>query len=636
MYREAVISNGHFFINFDKYLSLRDLYFPYVGQYNHLGGNKNHLILSVDGKLRYMDVGWKRTFSYKKDTLITDIKAVNEELGIQININDLIHKYLPIYIRKFRVKNLTRQKKDIKIFFYHDFCLYETEVGNTALYHPEMKGILHYREATYLLISIYPEISDYTISPKKDSALRQIDKQILNRNPIARGEIDSAVAYYTNLLPEEEDEFYYYIVAGRSFDDVEEKQKRMLEEGIPHFIEETEIFQKSWIKEKREIKGSIRKDIRELYDRSLFIIKAHMDNRGAIIASADSSIFHRFNKDHYSYSWPRDNAFIVMALDRAGYGNTTKKFFEFASRTITKKGYFLQKYLPDGSFGSSWHPWIDEEGKPQLPIQEDETALVIWALHHHYRVTKDIEFIDKMYNVLVRPAADFMVRYRDERGLPLESYDPWEERRGVLTYTCATVFAGLMSASKLAHLTGNIEESKKYEKAAREVRKAILKYLYNKKAERFVKMLVKDKNGNIMEDLTVDASLLSVFFTGMLPPNDYRVINTVSAIKDRLWVNFGIGGLARFEGDLYHRIDKQYPGNPWIITTMWLADWYIATNQIEEALKLINWVVKRQTQAGLLAEQYDPQTGNPLSVVPLTWSHAGFCWTVQNLNEKLS
>ncbi|WP_457628015.1 glycoside hydrolase family 15 protein [Persephonella sp.] len=634
MYREAVISNGTLFINFDKYLSLRDFYFPYVGQYNHLGGNKNHLIISVDGKLRYMDVGWERKFSYRKNSLITEITATNRELGIQLIINDLVHKYMPVYIRKVRVKNLhPDRKKDVRFYFYHDFCLYETAVGNTALYHPDLDGIVHYRESTYLLISIYPQLSDYTICMKKNSALRQIEKQELSRNPIARGEIDSAVAYYTQL--EEEDTFYYYIIAGHSFDDIEDKQKRMLSDTIPHFIEETEIFHQGWLNEKREVKKSIDRQIRELYDRSLLIIKAHMDRNGGIIASADSSIFHRFNKDHYSYSWPRDNAFIVMALDRAGYGSSTKKFFEFSARTISRKGYFLQKYLPDGSFGSSWHPWIDEKGRPQLPIQEDETALVIWALYNHYRETKDIEFIDSIYSRLVRPAAEFMVSYRYPDGLPVESYDPWEERRGILTYTCSTVYAGLVSASKLAHLTGNIEESERYLKAAKEVKEATLKNLYDRENERFLKMIIRKENGETVKDSTVDASLLAVYFTGMLPPNDYRVLNTVNAIKERLWVDFGIQGLARFEGDLYHRIDRDYPGNPWVITTMWLADWYIATNQIEEAIRLLRWATERQSEAGLLAEQYNPETGAPLSVTPLTWSHAGFCYTVQNLSEKL-
>ena len=39
----------------------------------------------------------------------------------------------------------------------------------------------------------------------------------------------------------------------------------------------------------------------------------------------------------------------------------------------------MHKYRPDKSLGSSWHPWV-RNGKPELPIQEDETALVIYAL----------------------------------------------------------------------------------------------------------------------------------------------------------------------------------------------------------------------------------------------------------------
>ena len=44
---------------------------------------------------------------------------------------------------------------------------------------------------------------------------------------------------------------------------------------------------------------------------------------------------------------------------------------------------FLHKYNPDGSPAPLWQPWV-RDGKPQLPIQEDETALVIWLLARHY------------------------------------------------------------------------------------------------------------------------------------------------------------------------------------------------------------------------------------------------------------
>ena len=99
------------------------------------------------------------------------------------------------------------------------------------------------------------------------------------------------------------------------------------------------------------------------------------------------------------------------------------------------EGYLLHKFNPDGSFGSSWHPWI-REGKPALPIQEDETALVLWALHEHFKIYKDESFINSLTERLIRPAARFMLKYRiADTGLPRESYDLWEERYGVLTFT---------------------------------------------------------------------------------------------------------------------------------------------------------------------------------------------------------
>ena len=39
----------------------------------------------------------------------------------------------------------------------------------------------------------------------------------------------------------------------------------------------------------------------------------------------------------------------------------------------------MHKYNPDGSVGSSWHPWCGSDGLLQLPIQEDETALTLFA-----------------------------------------------------------------------------------------------------------------------------------------------------------------------------------------------------------------------------------------------------------------
>ncbi|MGH8069483.1 MAG: glycoside hydrolase family 15 protein [Candidatus Entotheonellia bacterium] len=122
----------------------------------------------------------------------------------------------------------------------------------------------------------------------------------------------------------------------------------------------------------------------------------------------------------------------------------TRAFYQFCAKAITREGYFLHKYRPDGSQGSSWHPWV-LDGNRQFPIQEDETALVVWALWQHFETYRDVEFIKPLFRPLITSAADFIVRYRDQgTGLPLPSYDLWEERRGILSFTCAAVYGGLI------------------------------------------------------------------------------------------------------------------------------------------------------------------------------------------------
>jgi GH15 family glucan-1,4-alpha-glucosidase len=79
--------------------------------------------------------------------------------------------------------------------------------------------------------------------------------------------------------------------------------------------------------------------------------------------------------------WPRDGALTSLSLSESGYGDPPQRFFEFCERVITDEGYALHKYNPDGSLGSSWHPKI-KNGEIQMPIQEDESALILVALEN--------------------------------------------------------------------------------------------------------------------------------------------------------------------------------------------------------------------------------------------------------------
>lgn len=116
----------------------------------------------------------------------------------------------------------------------------------------------------------------------------------------------------------------------------------------------------------------------------------------------------------------------------------------------------------------------------------------------------------------------------------------------------------------------------------------------------------------------------------------------MKAIRRRLWVKTDIGGLARYEGDTYHQVERgdlqRVPGNPWFICTLWWAQYLIArarkATDLEEPLRLLEWVADHALPSGVLAEQVNPHTGEPLSVSPLTWSHAQFVVATLEWAEK--
>src|SRR5207244_5521463 len=106
------------------------------------------------------------------------------------------------------------------------------------------------------------------------------------------------------------------------------------------------------------------------------------------------------------------------------------------------------------------------------------------------------------------------------------------------------------------------------------------------------------------------------------------VEGTMKSIREKLWVQTEIGGLARYENDSYQRATDagDVPGNPWLICTLWLAEHAIArassVAELQSALDLVRWVRAKARPSLVLPEQIHPFTGAPLSVSPFTWSHA--------------
>ncbi|GAH71899.1 unnamed protein product, partial [marine sediment metagenome] len=260
-----------------------------------------------------------------------------------------------------------------------------------------------------------------------------------------------------------------------------------------------------------------------------------IDNRGAIIASTDSDIT-KVLEDTYSYVWGRDGAFVAKALDMANYDGVSHQFFDFCAKTITSEGYLLHKYTSDGYLAGQWMPWADGEGELQLPIQEDETALVLYSLWSHYNKFRNVESIRPLYRKLIKNAADFMVSYREPHTkLPAPSYDLWEERRGIHSFTVAAVWAGLQAAANFTEMFGEVALTEQYRQAATEIREAAIEYLFDRKLGRFLRSIKVDADGVVEPDYTIDSSICGPFLFGMLQATDPLIESTMAALMHRLW-----------------------------------------------------------------------------------------------------
>lgn len=652
MARATVLSNGNFLVCLDQHGFVRDMYYPYVGLSNHVAGYKHRLGIMVNNTFSWLDnPDWNIKISYKKEAMVSQLLAKNEKLGISIVTEDIVYNETNVFLRKVDIYNHTEQLADIKFFFGQEFIIDEAKKRNTGFYDPTHNAIVHYKGRRVFIINGVTEsgqtIDDYTIGTFQDEgkqgSFRDAEDGQLSRNAVEHGSVDSVIRFCTSCEGGQKTTIHYWVCAGKSLNDAYELNRIVLEKTPDGMLHSTEKYWNAWLNKKTLAEDVLSPGKKKLFDNSLFVLRAHVDNRGGVIASADSNMI-EYGKDDYSYMWPRDAAFITMTLDKAGYTEVTKPFFLFCKDVLHEDGYLHHRFRPDQSLGSTWHSTIAQNDWLknkilQLPIQEDETAAVIFALWRHYEKTKDIEFIEMLYKPFIEKCANFLMSFRDDSvGLPLHSYDLWEEKIGVSTYTCASVYGALISAARFAELLGKRNHLKSFYQAAREIRQSAIDHLFSPQLKSFVRFATV-KEGKVDRHEQIDASsLFGLWYFDMLQHDDPLFLATEEAVQTRLKNNSPLGGFIRYENDNYFKSTNF--SNSWFIITMWEAQRVlhrplISDQDIEYVKKILDWVEDHQYVSGVLAEQIHPLTGESLSATPLVWSHSVYVETVLMYYEKL-
>ncbi len=620
------------FVGFDGRFRLRDLYFPHVGLWNHVSGNAIRFGIWAGGGFWWIgDDGWTIEMDFDDAAGSGSVEASHADCPLALGARVSIDLDRPLLSIDFQFTNRTELDVVARVFFTHDLCIQESDIGDTAFFDPVSNAMIHYKGPNWFLFQCSGPLggpSQYAAGIKGFGGLEGTWKDAedgeLGMNPIAQGSVDSTLCVEAQVQGAGRSEVRYRIVCGsdagvradsaRSPATTSKGKRRIARpdpfEGLPP-------------------------DIAAFGNKSLAILLAHCDHGGAILASLDSDIM-RTNRANYAYCWPRDGAMSALVLGKLGQKRVAREFFEFCFRAFDPAlGFLMQKYRADGTLGATWHPWV-VDGAPETPLQEDETALVLFALGEHLRGHPDRAFAERAYFGFVLPAAQFIAGFVDRRsGLPKPSYDLWEERRGVHAFTVGACIAGLRSAAMLAE-PFDPESGEAFGASAMRFANALVERFRGPNGQG----LRRSAGPGARHDETPDSSLLLLPLLGVLPPSHPAMSETIERVRSRLWVRSRVGGLARYQGDYYFRADPELPGNPWVISTLWLAQCSAlrcaSRADLDGPIDLLRWAIARAAPTGVLPEQVHPHTGEALSVSPLAWSHAEFLSAALLVKERIA
>ena len=650
MARAVTIGNGNLLVGLDYRGQVRDFYYPQVGLSNHVSGASGSYVhrigVFVDGEMSWLDdPAWQVTVGGSTETVAGTLHAVHDRLGVTLSSTDVVHNEENVFIRSFVVGNELAETRVIKLFLSQQFRINESRRGDTGFYDPRVGALIHYKGNHKFLINAYhkeQQFVDYSIGlfdiEGKGGTFLDAEDGVLERNPIEHGSVDSVIGVTCEVSGNSHDEVEYWIACARTIDEVHALNKHVITETPQHLIQSTQNYWKAWLNKEERNLSLLSDELTKLYYRSLTTIRIHADNQGGIIASSDTDMLHH-GRDTYSYVWPRDASIVAHSLDRAGYHDVAKRYFSFISERLEAGGYLMHKYRADGMLGSSWHPWI-QDGEAKLPIQEDETALTLYMLWRHYELVHDLEFIESVYNPFIEPAAEWMCQYMESiLGLPDASYDLWEEKYGISTYTASAVYGALEAATCFARLLGKEAASREFAAVASRINTSILEKLYDEELGMFVKLVREPEEGDTEYDRTLDmSSFFGPVYFGVIEPNDPRMQRAYETVEASLRVRSASQGYVRYEADNYYRMQDADSPNPWVITTLWMAQFHImkatAVEELQPAYDILEWTCSHATKSGVLAEQMHPRTRQHLSTAPLIWSHAEFVITVDEYIAK--
>src|SRR5256886_11913361 len=109
MPRDLPLSNGRLLVAFGRDYLIRDIYYPHVGKENHATGHPFRFGVWTEGKFSWIGSDWQLDRRYAVDSMVTEVRARHEVLGIELLFHDAVDFYENVLVRRIGVRSEERR-----------------------------------------------------------------------------------------------------------------------------------------------------------------------------------------------------------------------------------------------------------------------------------------------------------------------------------------------------------------------------------------------------------------------------------------------------------------------------------------------------------------------------------------------
>jgi GH15 family glucan-1,4-alpha-glucosidase len=356
---------------------------------------------------------------------------------------------------------------------------------------------------------------------------------------------------------------------------------------------------------------------------------------GAIVAAPTTSLpewIGGVRNWDYRYTWLRDSAFTLAALENLGYYEEARNYFHFLHDLHLKSGddirimYSIRGESDDhleeqtldhlaGYQGS--RPVRTGNGaalQRQLDIYGEVLDAAYSYLHHAGFRHRRTPQLNRDLRSCCSLMADYVVEHWQDRDRGI-----WEVRGDpqAFVYSRVMCWVALDRACKLARHYGYAHHLKRWTASRDAVQQDILKNGYSEALHSFTQAYGSD---------ALDAANLRLLLVKFLPPDDARIQQTVEALLRTLAGPRGVVYRYRSAGGAAAgATDDGLPGQEgaFLACAFWLVDNLCYLGRHAEAQERFEDLLRFAGPLGLFAEEVDPESGAQLGNYPQAFTHIG-------------